>query len=108
MRLCGGCGLAGTRENHWNPPEHKCPRWNTEYEALRDIASLVEAAYDPEGSGDTINVNHIVRAVARWREIYERTTQLDYEKVMKDYTCTVCGKLDPTSPGKCQKCTVPN
>lgn len=104
MTLCGGCGMSGTKETNWAPPEHKCPRWNTEYEAMSRIVSLIEAAYDPEGSGDTIDENHILRAVARWREIYERTKQMDYEKTIADYTCTVCGKLDPTSPGKCQKC----
>jgi len=98
--------MSGTKETNWGPPEHKCPRWNTEYQALRDLASMVEAAFDPESDvdGDILDTGHFLRAVGRWREIYERTKQIDYEKAIADYTCTMCGKLDPTSPGKCQKC----
>lgn len=106
MTLCGGCGLSGTRETNWGPPEHKCPRWNTEFDALRRIAKVAESII--EGNEAITLETHLKMVVEYWRQIADRTEQLDYEKAIKDYTCTVCGKLDPTSPGKCQKCTLPN
>jgi hypothetical protein len=46
MTICGGCGLAGVRDNHWNPPDHRCPRWNYEYIALRRLRDTVAAFLD--------------------------------------------------------------
>lgn len=75
MTICGGCGMAGVREKSWNPPDHKCPRWNTEYNALRQVAMTAEAMLDPENGA--ITEHHLKMMLEAWRKVDEKCKEMD-------------------------------
>ena len=75
MTICGGCGLAGTKKNGYHPEDHKCPRWNFEYNALVRLASVAHAVIK-----GTMEGKHLIMVSKAADEALAKACQKDAER----------------------------
>lgn len=78
MTICGGCGIAGVRENNWSPLPHKCPRWDIEHNALQRVANTVAAFIDKENGA--ITEYHVKMVLENLERVQQKCDELDRQQ----------------------------
>ena len=69
--------MVGVKEHNYNPPPHKCPRWDIEILALRRVASVAEAFLDKQNGA--IKESHLRMVLDYLHEAEKKCERLEQQ-----------------------------